>query len=268
MSRSRYLTGFRPLESYPIGHQNVTSDPSASCFCSISGTCAKFWHSTQESSKMMNESNSNQINNETVTAALNAILTTDKFSASPQMSAFLKYVVEQTLLGNTRRIKAFTVGIEALGKSSSFDPQTDPSVRVLAKRLRSSLDAYYEQNPNTSIFIEMKPGSYIPKFLSRSEMAPAMDISGAPTVGYQHTATTANSLPMGASVPASSAINTTTGANAHVSVPQTQTVAESSTEAEADADAEANNPELSEEAKRKAGISQLWQSYKSASKVA
>lgn len=105
-----------------------------------------------------------------VTSALHGILTTDKFAASPQMSAFLKYVVEQTLLGNTRRIKAFTVGIEALGKPSSFDPQTDPSVRVLAKRLRTSLDTYYSQNPLTEIFIEMKPGSYIPKFLRRSEV--------------------------------------------------------------------------------------------------
>lgn len=110
------------------------------------------------------------VSDEQVTAALNAILTTDKFAASPQMSAFLKYVVEQTLLGNTRRIKAFTVGIEALGKPASFDPQTDPSVRVLAKRLRSSLDTYYQQNPDTLVYIEMKPGSYIPRFLLRSDM--------------------------------------------------------------------------------------------------
>ncbi len=47
------------------------------------------------------------IDAEEVTAALTAILTTDKFAASPQMSAFLKYVVEQTMIGNTRRIKAF-----------------------------------------------------------------------------------------------------------------------------------------------------------------
>ncbi len=118
----------------------------------------------------MNEATQTNIEHTEVTSALHGILTTDKFAASPQMSAFLKYVVEQTLMGNTRRIKAFTVGIEALGKSASFDPQTDPSVRVLAKRLRTSLDTYYSQNPATEIFIEMKPGSYIPKFLRRSEI--------------------------------------------------------------------------------------------------
>ena len=132
-------------------------------------------HITERSS-LMNSSHALEMNHDhteietvEVTSALNAILNTDKFSASPQMSAFLKYVVEQTQLGNTRRIKAFTVGLEALGKPASFDPQTDPSVRVLAKRLRHSLEAYYEQNPHTTIIIDMKPGSYVPKFLLRDQ---------------------------------------------------------------------------------------------------
>jgi len=122
-----------------------------------------------------------------VTSALEAILTTDKFLASPQMSAFLRYVVEQTLIGNTRRIKAFTVGIEALGKPASFDPQTDPSVRVLAKRLRSSLDAYYQQNLETKVFVEMKPGSYVPKFLLRSEMPARPEATATPAQPQQAT---------------------------------------------------------------------------------
>lgn len=139
------------------------------------------------------------VTNEEVTAALNGILTTDKFAASPQMSAFLKYVVEQTLQGNTRRIKAFTVGIEALGKPASFDPQTDPSVRVLAKRLRSSLDAYYQQNLDTHVYIEMKPGSYIPRFLLRSEMKQPVPGMPASTQQYQDTAAEHGTSPMASS---------------------------------------------------------------------
>ncbi len=188
---------------------------------------------------MINENSTNTIDSADVSAALNGILTTDKFSASPQMSAFLKYVVEQTLMGNTRRIKAFTVGIEALGKSSSFDPQTDPSVRVLAKRLRSSLDAYYEQNPDTPVFIEMKPGSYIPKFILRSEMASTGDIPAGSTSGYSETAT---------------AQATDTSNKAHVSVQQPA--------------AERENETTEAEKARKASMNQLWQAYRSASKVA
>ena len=183
---------------------------------------------------MINENSTNQIDSADVTSALNGILTTDKFSASPQMSAFLKYVVEQTLLGNTRRIKAFTVGIEALGKSSSFDPQTDPSVRVLAKRLRSSLDAYYEQNPDTVVYIEMKPGSYVPKFLLRSEMGGS---STAQAIGFQDAAPGQ----VAADAPSS----------AHVDVKQP-------------------SPERDQETDeaRRASMNQLWQAYRSTSKVA
>jgi len=188
---------------------------------------------------MFNENTTSEIDDAEVTAALNGILTTDKFSASPQMSAFLKYVVEQTLLGNTRRIKAFTVGIEALGKSSSFDPQTDPSVRVLAKRLRSSLDTYYEQNPATPVFIEMKPGSYIPKFILRNEMHEAPEVSVAVAEDLQ-------------GVTEAAAQTDSSLAAAHVSV---QTPSK-------------ERGETDETTAKQPKVNQLWQNYRSTSKVA
>ncbi len=202
-----------------------------------------------------------------ITSALDGILTTDKFLASPQMSAFLRYVVEQTLIGNTRRIKAFTVGIEALGKPASFDPQTDPSVRVLAKRLRSSLDTYYLQNPDTTVFIEMKPGSYVPKFLLRSEMPVAM----APMHAHQHQpmngqiaqtpmqSQPAREMPM----QQEAASNATEQANsAHLSVQQP---IGNTGQTHSDA---ANNGSHEDQEDRNTSINQLWQAYKSSSKVA
>ncbi len=99
--------------------------------------------------------------------ALEQILATEKFQAAPQMSAFLRYVVEQAASGNESRIKAYTVAIDALGKPDTFDPQNDPVVRVLAGRLRSSLSAYYESHPSTELMITMKPGSYVPGFIIR-----------------------------------------------------------------------------------------------------
>lgn len=194
---------------------------------------------------MINENTSSTADSTDVSAALTAILTTDKFAASPQMSAFLKYVVEQTLMGNTRRIKAFTVGIEALGKSPNFDPQTDPSVRVLAKRLRSSLDVYYENNPQTPVFIEMKPGSYIPKFILRSEM----NMETAPQIAAGYGAMADGS--------ASGTGGISQDAHYNVQHPETKetTVAETT-------------PSESEDDTRKANMNKLWQAYRSSSKVA
>ncbi len=96
--------------------------------------------------------------------SLEAILATDKFEAAPQMSAFLRYVVEQAADGNQSRIKAFTVAVDALGKPDSFDPQNDPVVRVLAGRLRAALAAYNDDNPDALVVITMTPGSYVPSF--------------------------------------------------------------------------------------------------------
>ena len=107
-----------------------------------------------------------------VEEALSAVLLDDKFAAAPQMSAFLKYVVTQTLYEDPSRIKAYTVAVDALGKPPTFDPQNDPSVRVLAKRLRGSLDTYYENNPDVEVVIEMKAGSYVPHFVRREAVVP------------------------------------------------------------------------------------------------
>ena len=101
-----------------------------------------------------------------IEAELHRLLRQKKFSAAAQMSAFLKYIVTQTLDGNGDRIKAYTVGVDALGKPDSFDAQNDPSVRVLALRLRKSLNASYEHNEglhNTRIVL--KVGTYVPEFI-------------------------------------------------------------------------------------------------------
>jgi len=101
---------------------------------------------------------------EDVVNALQTVLADAKFAAAPQMSAFLKFVVIQTLDGNSDRIKAYTVAVDALGKPATFDPQNDPSVRVLAKRLRDTLTAYYDRTTGHKLILRLHSGSYIPKF--------------------------------------------------------------------------------------------------------
>jgi len=102
-----------------------------------------------------------------VLGALENILNTNKFEAAPQMSAFLRYIVEETVNGNQSRIKAFTVAVDALGKPDTFDPQNDPVVRVLAGRLRASLELYKKEHPKALMHITMKLGSYVPVFTAQ-----------------------------------------------------------------------------------------------------
>ena len=130
----------------------------------------------------LNTEATKQPEHDQIMTALNAVLASDKFTAAPQMSAFLRYVVEQAASGNMTRIKAYTVAIDALGKPDSFDPQNDPVVRVLAGRLRAALSSYYDANPDTDLRITMRPGSYVPSFV-QSGSIDASEKSNSAAIG-------------------------------------------------------------------------------------
>ena len=99
-----------------------------------------------------------------IRAELDRVLADRRFSGAPQMSAFLRYIVNQTLTGHADRIKAFSVGVDALGKPDNFDAQSDPSVRVLALRLRKTLTTMYENPHKCKAIIGLRVGTYVPLF--------------------------------------------------------------------------------------------------------
>lgn len=117
-----------------------------------------------------------------VREALAAVLASANFCNSPQLSAFLSYVVEKTLAGKGSGLKAYAIATEALGRPPSFDPITDAAVRVLAGRVRSALEIYYLRNGNgENIVIELLPGSYTPQF--RGPSPPAVPPPRSPAGG-------------------------------------------------------------------------------------
>lgn len=114
----------------------------------------------------MSDSTARQNDEKRIIEALEQLLADPSFARAPQMSAFLRYVVERTVRGESGRIKAYSIGVDALGKPPGFDPQTDPSVRVLAKRLRDRLTAYYAHYIDAPLQIVLRSGSYTPVFIS------------------------------------------------------------------------------------------------------
>ena len=75
-----------------------------------------------------------------IRATLERMAASEAFRGSPQLVAFLRYVVEARLRGTQDRIKGYTIAVEALGRADDFDPQSDPIVRVEATRLRRALN--------------------------------------------------------------------------------------------------------------------------------
>src|ERR1700733_15811523 len=86
---------------------------------------------------------SDVITAEEIRAAVERVVTSSSFRRSPQLVAFLRFVVESVLGGKAGYIKSYTIGIEALRRREDFDPQTDPIVRVEAGRLSRALASYY-----------------------------------------------------------------------------------------------------------------------------
>ena len=78
-----------------------------------------------------------------IRAALERVCVSQPFGHAPKLTRFLRFVVEATLAGQGGGLKGYTIGVEALGRDDSFNPQADPIVRVEAIRLRGALGRYY-----------------------------------------------------------------------------------------------------------------------------
>src|SRR4051812_16178761 len=119
-----------------------------------------------------------------IRAALQRMIGSDVFSRSPQLGAFLRFVVEAVLHGKANRIKAYTVGVEVLRRDTKFDPQLDPIVRVEATRLRRAIERYYAGPGATDhVIINLPRGSYVPTF-RRREMARHRAMLSLAAVGH------------------------------------------------------------------------------------
>jgi len=103
-----------------------------------------------------------------VRGALDRAVSSPTFRSSPQLAAFLKFIVESALAGHPEDIKGYTIAIKALGRSEDFNPKTDAIVRVEAGRLRRALATYYgDAGINDSIAIEIPARGYVPTFQRR-----------------------------------------------------------------------------------------------------
>lgn len=103
---------------------------------------------------------------------LEAILQSREFARSDYLCRFLRCCVEQTLGGNVAQLKEFWLGVSVFGREESFNPSTDPIVRVQARRLREKLRRYYATEGQQAPFqIVLPVGSYVPHFLGGEQQS-------------------------------------------------------------------------------------------------
>ena len=99
-----------------------------------------------------------------VRSQLENVLASELFSRSERLSAFLRFVVEETLNGHGETLKEPVLAHQLYGKEADFDGATNPVVRVDARRLRDKLREYYADRTGDPVLISLPKGSYVPAF--------------------------------------------------------------------------------------------------------
>jgi hypothetical protein len=99
-------------------------------------------------------------------AQLERILHSRTLQRAALLKSFLRFVVLKAVDQQSGQIKESTIAIEVFGRDSgSYDPRTDPIVRVQARKLRAKLEEYYAyEGQNDRIVISLPKGRYFPAF--------------------------------------------------------------------------------------------------------
>src|SRR3954454_12514103 len=110
--------------------------------------------------------------------ALHRVLGCREIVNSDRKKRFLKFIVQEARAGHADRIKAYTIAVDAFDRDPSFDPVSDPVVRIEAGRLRRCLEHYYlTDGAADRVQITIPKGSYVPRFIVTEEATPSVPAS-------------------------------------------------------------------------------------------
>ena len=99
---------------------------------------------------------------------LERILSSATFQQVERLKRFISFIVTEAAAGRSDELKEYVVGVQVFGKEPSFDPRTDPIVRVQARRLRARISRYYhDEGQQDELIIELPKGGYAPVFKRR-----------------------------------------------------------------------------------------------------
>ncbi len=119
---------------------------------------------TQGSTPGASEQN-HRVPEESVRQELSRVLASHEFHSSKRSQDFIRYVVEHALTGRADMLKERTIGIDVFGRSTSYEPSDDATVRVKAGEVRRRLGLYYAgQGASDPVRIELPAGTYVPEF--------------------------------------------------------------------------------------------------------
>jgi len=121
--------------------------------------------------------------------ALNRVLCSKHFVHAPMKQKFLRLTCDFHLSGRGAELNEYLIGREVFDRDDSYNPATDPIVRVGAHGVREKLALYYQkEGADDEIRIEIPVGSYEPVFIRTGQALPteaAMVLSAGAEIGRQ-----------------------------------------------------------------------------------
>src|SRR5215471_21022985 len=121
--------------------------------------------------------------------ALNRVLNSKHFVHAPMKQKFLRLTCDFHLNGRGSELNEYLIGREVFDRDDTYNPATDPIVRVGVHGVREKLALYYQkEGVDDEIRIEIPVGSYEPVFIKTGQAPPAeaaIALSAGVDVGRQ-----------------------------------------------------------------------------------
>src|SRR4051812_8224465 len=100
---------------------------------------------------------------------LERVLASPGFVRSERLTAFLRFVVDETLAGHGTTLKEPVIGAALYSQKAGESDPDDAVVRTDARRVRDKLREYYAESPDDPILISLPKGSYAAVFAVRAD---------------------------------------------------------------------------------------------------
>lgn len=122
------------------------------------------------------------ISREAALDELRRVLASQAFANAARLRELLSFVVRRSLDSDSGRLKEQEIGATVYGRELSYDPHSDPVVRVAARQLRFKLADYYAAEGQADpVRISLPKGGYVVAF-SAHEVPAASATPETPTV--------------------------------------------------------------------------------------
>lgn len=100
------------------------------------------------------------------------IVRSDVFRNADALRKLLRFLADRLASGEAEQLKEYSVGVDALGKPTDYDPRQDSTVRIQVGRLRLKLAEYYmSEGLQDPCIIELPKGHFKLKVTLRQPVA-------------------------------------------------------------------------------------------------